>query len=126
MGVASPDEMAGTFIERFNARDGDGLLALYAPEAVFTFDGVTFARGLDEIKVALAGVLASSMTLRGKYVGAPLVAGDVAMCSLRWEMLNAEGWIDQDGISTEVLKRGSDGLWRFAIDDATGASRERD
>jgi hypothetical protein len=126
MGVASPDEMAGTFIERFNARDGDGLLALYAPEAVFTFDGVTFARGLEEIKVALAGVLASSMTLRGKYVGAPLVAGDVAMCSLRWEMLNAEGWIDQDGISTEVLKRGSDGLWRFAIDDATGASRERD
>jgi len=126
MGVASPDEMAGTFIERFNARDGDGLLALYAPEAVFTFDGVTFARGLDEIKAALAGVLAFSMTLRGKYVGAPLVAGDVAMCSLRWEMLNAEGWIDQDGISTEVLKRGSDGLWRFAIDDATGASRERD
>ena len=126
MGVASPDEMAGTFIERFNAHDGDGLLALYAPEAVFTFDGVTFARGLDEIKAALAGVLASSMTLRGKYVGAPLVAGDVAMCSLRWEMLNAEGWIDQDGISTEVLKRGSDGLWRFAIDDATGASRERD
>ena len=126
MGVASPDEMAGTFIERFNARDGDGLLALYAPEAVFTFDGVTFARGLDEIKVALDGFLVSPMTLRGKYVGAPLVAGDVAMCSLRWEMLNAEGWIDQDGISTEVLKRGSDGLWRFAIDDATGASRERD
>ena len=126
MGVASPELMAETFIERFNARDGDGLLALYAPEAMFTFDGVTFARGLDEIKAALAGVLASSMTLRGKYVGAPLVAGDVAMCSLRWEMLNAEGWIDQDGISTEVLKRGSDGLWRFAIDDATGASRERD
>ena len=126
MGVASPEEMAGTFIARFNARDGAGMLALYAPEAVFTFDGVTFARGLDEIKAALDGILASPMTLRGTYVGAPLIAGDVAMCSLRWEMLNAEGWIDQDGISVEVLKRGGDGLWRFAIDDATGASRERD
>jgi hypothetical protein len=41
-------------------------------------------------------------------------------------MLDAEGWIDQDGISTEVLKRGADGLWRFAIDDVTGALRERD
>lgn len=126
MGVASPDEMAGVFIGRFNARDSDGLLTLYAPEAVFTFDGAAFARGTDEIKAALAGFLASPMTLRGKYVVAPLVAGDVALCSLRWEMLNAEGWIDQDGISVEVLKRGSDGLWRFAIDDATGASRERD
>jgi uncharacterized protein (TIGR02246 family) len=118
--------MAGTFIERFNARDSDGLLGLYAPDAVFTFDGAAFARGTDEIKEALARFVASPMTLRGKYVGAPLVAGEVAICSLRWEMLNAEGWIDQDGTSTEVLKRGSDGLWRFAIDDATGASRERD
>lgn len=125
MGVASPQEMAGTFIERFNARDGAGLLALYAPEAVFTFDGVTFARGADEIKAALDEFLASPKTLRGTYVSV-LTAGDVAMCSLRWEMLNAEGWIDQDGISTEVLKRGADGLWRFAIDDATGASREQD
>ncbi len=125
MGVVSPEEMAGVFIERFNARDGAGLLALYAPEAVFTFDGVAFARGFDEIKVALDGFLGSPMKLRGSYVGV-LTAGDVAMCSLRWEMLNAEGWIDQDGISVEVLKRGGDGLWRFAIDDATGASRERD
>lgn len=125
-GVASPEEMAGIFIERFNARDGAGLLALYAPDAVFTFDGQAFARSTDQIKAALDGFLASPMTLRGKYVGAPLVAGDVAMCSLRWEMLDAEGWIDQDGVSVEVLKRGGDGLWRFAIDDATGASRERD
>lgn len=67
MGVASPEEMDGFFIERFNARDGDGLLALYAPDAVFTFDGVAFARGTDEIKSALDGFLASPMKLRGKY-----------------------------------------------------------
>ena len=125
MGVASPEDMAGTFIERFNARDGAAMLALYAPDAVFTFDGVTFARGLDEIKLALHGFLGSPMKVRGTYTSV-VTAGDVAMCSLRWEMLDAEGWIDQDGISAEVLKRGADGLWRFAIDDATGASRERD
>ena len=56
---------------------------------------------------------------------APLSVGDVALCSLRWEMLDPDGWIDQDGLSVEVLKRGADGKWRFAIDDATGASRER-
>lgn len=123
--MATPEEMAETFVARFNERDEAGMLALYAPDAVFTFDGVTFMRGAGEIKLAIHGFLASKMTLKGKYVGAPLVAGDVAMCSLRWEMLNEEGWIDQDGVSVEVLKRGADGLWRFAIDDATGASRER-
>ncbi len=125
MGVASPDLMAETFIGRFNERDGAGLLALYAPDAVFTFDGVAFARGTGEIKAALDGFLASPMKLRGKYESV-VIAGDTALCSLRWEMLNAEGWIDQDGVSVEVLKRGGDGQWRFQIDDATGASRGRD
>lgn len=125
MGVASPDLMAETFIARFNERDGAGLLALYAPDAVFTFDGVAFARGTGEIKAALDGFLASPMKLRGKYESV-VTAGDTALCSLRWEMLNAEGWIDQDGVSVEVLKRCGDGHWRFQIDDATGASRGRD
>jgi uncharacterized protein (TIGR02246 family) len=125
MGVPTPEDMAGAFVERFNARDGAGLLALYADDAAFTFDGVNFARGTGQIKGALDGFLASQMKLRGKYVSV-LVAGDVALCSLRWEMLGADGWIDQDGVSIEVLKRGADGKWRFAIDDATGASRERD
>ncbi len=123
MGVATPEDMAEAFVQRFNARDGAGLLALYTDDAVFTFDGVNFARGTDQIKGALDGFLASPMTLRGKYESV-IVAGDVAMCSLRWEMLNAEGWIDQDGVSVEVLKRGGEGVWRFAIDDATGASRD--
>ena len=122
MGVASPELMAETFIAKFNERDGAGLLALYAPDGVFTFDGVAFARGADEIKGALDGFLASPMKLRGKYESV-VTAGDTALCNLRWEMLDAEGWIDQDGVSVEVLKRGGDGLWRFQIDDATGASR---
>jgi uncharacterized protein (TIGR02246 family) len=125
MGVASPELMAETFIARFNERDGAGLLALYAPDAVFTFDGEQKAVGTEQIKGALEGFLASPMRLKGKYESV-VTAGDTALCSLRWEMLNAEGWIDQDGVSVEVLRRGSDGQWRFQIDDATGASRGRD
>lgn len=125
MGVATPEEMAEAFIARFNEKDGPGLLALYAPDAAFTFDGVAYARGTDQIKAALEGFLAAPMTLKGKYESM-VVAGDTAMCSLRWEMLDAEGWIDQDGRSVEVLRRGGDGKWRFQIDDATGASRSDD
>ena len=125
MGVATPDEMAATFVQRFNDRDGAGLLGLYADDAAFTFDGVTYARGRDQIKGALDGFLASPNKLKGKYVSV-VTAGDTALCNLRWEMLDGEGWITMDGLSIEVLKRGGDGKWRFAIDDATGASRERE
>lgn len=125
MGVAAPEDMAEAFKQLFNDRDGAGLLALYHPDALFTFDGKTYARGTAEIKAALDGFLASPFKLRGRYESV-VTAGDTALCSLRWEMLDVEGWIDQDGVSIEVLKRGADGKWRFAIDDATGASRERD
>lgn len=125
MGVSTPEEMAEAFVERLGERDGAGLLALYADDAAFTLDGVNFARGKDQIRHALDGFLSSPMRLRGKYESV-LVAGDVALCSLRWEMLDQDGWIDQDGVSVEVLKRGADGKWWFAIDDVTGGSRERD
>jgi uncharacterized protein (TIGR02246 family) len=122
MGVASPELMAEAFIARFNERDGAGLLALYEPDAVFTFDGETKAVGTAEIKAALDGFLAGPMKLRGGYAHV-FVAGDTALCRLKWEMIGTEGWIESDGVSAEVLKRGSDGLWRFKIDDAGGGSR---
>ena len=78
MGVSTPEEMGAAFVERFNARDGGGLLALYSADAAFTFDGVAFARGTDQIKAALDGFLASPMKLKGKYESV-VVAGDVAL-----------------------------------------------
>jgi uncharacterized protein (TIGR02246 family) len=123
MGVASPDLMAETFLARFNARDEAGLLALYEADAVFTFDGAQTAVGADQIRAALHGFVESGMTQRGRYVHV-FVAGDTALCRLAWEMLEPEGWINSDGVSAEVLKRGSDGLWRFKIDDANGGRRE--
>lgn len=122
MGVSSPELMAEAFAERFNARDEAGMLALYEPDAVFTFDGVQKAAGQEQIKGALAGFFASPFKLRGKYAFVH-VAGDLALCSLRWEMLEPEGWINSDGVSMEVLRKGADGLWRFAVDDATAGRR---
>ena len=122
MGVASPELMAEMFMARFNERDAAGMLALYEPDAVFTFDGVQKAVGHEQIAGALAGFLASPFKLRGAYAFVH-VAGDTALCSLKWEMMEPEGWINSDGVSMEVLTRGADGLWRFAVDDATAGRR---
>lgn len=125
MGVMSPEEMAEAFVKRFNECDVAGLLGLYATDAVFTSDGIALARGADQIRAALDAFVASGMRLKGRYENV-LSAGDTAVCNLRWELLDSEGWINQDGLSLEVLRRGEDGLWRFQVDDATGASRPRD
>lgn len=122
MGVATPEDMAETFVQRFNDRDAAGMLALYAPEAIFTMDGETYARGTGEIKGVIDQLLSAPSTMKGKY-DSVLVAGDTAVCKLRWELLDGEGWISMDGVSMEVLRRGGDGKWRFIIDDATGTSR---
>ena len=52
MGVTSPEQMTQVFAERFNARDAKGLLELYAPDAMFTFDGESRAVGLAQIESA--------------------------------------------------------------------------
>ena len=122
MGVASPELMAETFITLFNERDAAGLLALYEPDAVYTFDGKSNAVGTAQIKAAFERVLAGPRKLRGAYEQV-YVAGDTALCRLKWEMTGAEGWIESDGVSAEVLKRGADGKWRFKVDDATGGNR---
>lgn len=123
MGVASPELMAEAFISRFNESDVAGLLALYEADAVFTFDGEQKAVGLEQIEAAIRGFLETGMKLRGAYAHV-FVADDTALCRLAWEMLEPEGWINSDGVSAEVLKRGNDGLWRFKIDDANGGRRD--
>ena len=122
MGVASPDLMDKAFVGRFNARDAAGLLNLYGPDALYTFDGVAKAVGLEQIAAAMAGILASPMKLRGSYVSV-YVAGDTALCRLKWDLLDPTGTVNSSGVSAEVLLKGADGKWRFQIDDASGGRR---
>jgi uncharacterized protein (TIGR02246 family) len=122
VGVQSPDLMDKAFLERFNARDAPGLLALYAPDAVYTFNGKDKAIGLGQIEAAMAGILGGPLKLRGSYTDV-LVAGDTALCRLKWELIDSSGAVQSAGVSSEVLRRGGDGKWRFQIDDASGGGR---
>jgi uncharacterized protein (TIGR02246 family) len=122
MGVASPDHMAREFAERFNARDKAALLELYAPDAVFTFDGEAKASGLGQIEGALAGFLSAPLKFSGSYVSV-YVSGDTALARMKWELYNEGEATTSTGTSAEVMRRCADGKWRFIIDDATGGSR---
>lgn len=122
MGVESPEQMTEAFAERFNARDTKGLLELFAPDAMFTFDGESRAVGLEQIETALAGFLATTLKFRGSYVNVH-IQGDVALARAKYELFDDEAGTCFPGWSAEVMQRGADGKWRFLIDDACGSRR---
>lgn len=122
MGAISPDLTAGLFVERFNAGDAAGMVLLYEDDAVFTYDGEDKAVGRAQIEAALAGFQMAGLKMRGSTASL-YVSGDLAMTRMRWELVDASGAVQSSGISCEVQRRGTDGLWRFLLDDATGGSR---
>ena len=122
MGSPSPELTANIFIERFNAGDAEGMVLLYEDDAVFTYDGEEKAIGRAQIQRALAGFMMAKLKMRGRTVSA-YIAGDLALTRMKWEMLDSSDVLQSAATSSEVQRRGADGLWRFILDDATGGSR---
>lgn len=122
MGSPSPDRTADAFIERFNAGDSVGFAQLYSEDAVFTYDGQEKAVGRKQIERAIAGFMMADLKMRGHNVSV-YVVGDTALTRFKWELYDDAGAVAASSISTEVQRRGPDGLWRFIIDDSGGGSR---
>ena len=124
MGVKNPSEISAAFAKHFNGRDKQGLLKLYAADAVFTLDGTAIARGTAEIEKAMTPFFEGPLKTNATC-GACHEAGDIALVRTDWTLVAPDGSTAAAGSSAEVLKKSADGLWRFAIDDATYASRMR-
>ena len=69
-----------SFEAAFNRQDLEGLVALYAPDAVMARPDGSLATGLDAVRQELSGVLGTNgqMTMRTRYV---MEAGDLALLS---------------------------------------------
>jgi ketosteroid isomerase-like protein len=116
-----PGQLGQLFAERVNARDLDGMLALYENTATFVgLDGVS-AAGKREIRVRLEGLLAMAPQITATDSDV-VIAHDVALMCNHWTM--KLGVLDNDapsldGRSTEVARRQSDGSWLYVIDNPT-------
>ena len=122
MAVASPDQITAAFQAAYNARDKAALMRLYANDAAHTFDGVTIATGVAAISAAFDRGFAGPFKLSGQTLTC-IVAHDTALLRVVWQSLNPDGTVRNTSISCEVLARGTDGRWRYIIDDATGGGR---
>jgi uncharacterized protein (TIGR02246 family) len=122
MGVASPERMPAAFLAAFNGRDKRAMLALYADDAVYLGVGEKRIVGRAAIGEEFDRMFCTPSRMTGEAVTLAEM-GDIALVRMSWSLDMQNGQAPRTGVSVEVLRRGADGLWRYAIDDPTGGAR---
>lgn len=105
--ATQPEELSRFLVDRLNAGDVDGLVALYEPDAVLALPGGRVAAGAAEIRQAYEQIVADRPTV---VPGAPqptLRAGGLALTSSR---------LPDGAVTVEVARRQQDGTWLWALD----------
>jgi ketosteroid isomerase-like protein len=102
-----PEDLARLFVERANAGDLDGLVALYEPSAVLAFPPGQTSVGTEQIRRAYADFLATKPVLAAGEQAPALRSGEYALTSTR---------LPSGGATAEVAHRQPDGTWRWIVD----------
>ena len=81
--ASAPEDLGRMFIERANAGDVDGLVALYEPDAVLAFPQGKITAGIWEIRKVYEELLTGRPTFTSEGQQPALVNGDIALTSTR-------------------------------------------
>ena len=113
--ASTPAAINAAFAAGYNSRDVAALLALYEPDAVVTNPDGSTATGTDAIRDHLGHLvqLGGSMTSLNRYA---IPNGDLALVGAEWEIVFSDGREPIAGRSAEVVRRQSDGSWRYVLD----------
>ena len=121
MTARTPEDCDRLFAEHVNAGDLDALIELYEPQASLILQDGSAATGHAAIRAALGELLGSSPRIQMKTVKlAKGGAGDLAVLYSEWAIASngPDGKrAEMSGRSVEIVRRQTDGSWRFAIDD---------
>ncbi len=104
-----PEDLGRLFLERANAGDVDGLVALYEPDAVLAAPSGEVVAGADAIREVYAGLLASRPAFEDLGQRPALRGGDLALTSSR---------VPGGGATAEVARRQPDGTWLWMLDQS--------
>ena len=104
-GAREPEDLGRLFLERANAGDVEGVVALYEADAVLATPDGGVCRGAEAIRRFYAQLLQSQREFSGESRPA-LRSGEIALTSTRFE----------GGVTAEVARRQPDGTWRWAVD----------
>jgi ketosteroid isomerase-like protein len=103
----APEDLERLYVERVNAGDVDGLVALFEPDAVIAFAPGETATGSQAIRQLFHDLVASGVTLTFRGQQPTLRVDDLALTSTRLQGGDA---------TVEIARRQPDGTWRWVID----------
>lgn len=102
-----PNDLGRLFIERGNAGDVDGLVALYEPDAVLAFPPGSLATGHAEIRKVYEQFVAAAPVLTPGRQHPALVSGDLALTVVT---------LTTGELTVEIARRQPDGSWLWVLD----------
>ncbi len=120
----TPEQTTEVFAHYFNAGNIDDLIAAYYADGAV----LAAAPGSGTQGSALRTALSQYFALKGKITATTrhkLVAGDTALLLIDWVIEATDGQgkpLRVPGTSTDVVRRGADGVWRCIIDNPHGIS----
>ncbi len=118
----TPEQVLEAVVEGINTGNYGLLMALYEPEAAFATQPGKLAHGLPAICEALDGFVA----MNGKLdleVSRVLEVGDLALVVGEWSFTGTGPHgepVKLAAKNADVLRRRTDGSWRFVIDNPWG------
>ena len=119
---STPEEVLESIVDGINTGNLDGLMTLYEPTAVFAAEPGKLAQGLAGVRESLTGFIAMKGKLDLK-VTRVLEAGGLALVVGVWTF-NGTGPdskpVKLASKNADVLRRQTDGSWRFVIDNPWG------
>ncbi|WP_405138747.1 YybH family protein [Nocardia sp. NBC_01388] len=113
--ATEPNDLGRYFIERANAGDVDGLVALYEPNAVLAFPPGNLSTGHAEIRKIYEQFVAAAPVLSPGRQHPALVSGDLVLTA---STLTAST-LTTGEVTVEIARRQPDGSWLWAADQPT-------
>ncbi|GHJ40949.1 nuclear transport factor 2 family protein [Streptomyces sp. TS71-3] len=118
--IKGAEEHGKRYVEAFNSGDLDTINSMYTPDAVSVWEPGNPLTGQAR-KAALAEFIGQkpkmTATLRESHV-----TSTTALLVVDWaiDIPTPDGTEHVEGVGLDVLRRGTDGEWRFAIDNPFG------